>query len=149
MNDLIVAYSLSKKIKITSLVAGIFLTMLSVGIAVQQTLASKFSFFFVVGVLGALIGVVLILIVVYHPDELQLEINNEHFRIKLPKQRIDGLIEWENVTQVGIGLSYLVLTTQGKTYKIDLGNLKYNDIKLIKTKLLEICEAKSIAYSNL
>ncbi len=149
MNDLIITYSLSKKIKITAIIAGIFLTALSAGIAILQALENKFTFYFVVGVLGVLIGIILILVVVSHPDDLQLEINNDEFRIRLPKQRIDGLIEWVNVRQVGIGLSFLTLATEGKNYKIDLGNLKYNDLKLIKTKLIEVCEAKGIPYNNI
>ena len=78
-----------------------------------------------------------------------VEIDNDEFRIKLPKQRINGSILWETVTQLGIGLSYLTLTTTGTNYKIDLGNLKYNDLKRIKAKLIEVCEAKNIPFGNI
>ena len=76
-------------------------------------------------------------------------INQDEMRIRLPKQHIDGSVLWETVTELGIGLSYLTLTTTGTNYKIDLGNLKYNDLKRIKSKLIEVCEAKSIPFGNI
>lgn len=149
MNDLIITYALPKKIKIISIACGIFFGILSAIIAVQQAMANKFAFLFIVGAVGVLLAIVLIAIVSQHHPEFQIAINKDEFAIKQRKQRIDGVILWENVSQVGIGLSHLVLTTPEKTYKLDLGNIKYNDLKAIKTKLLEVCESRSIPYSNL
>ena len=88
-------------------------------------------------------------IVTIWQSDFIIEINNVEFRIKLPKQRLNGSILWETVTQLGIGLSHLTLATTGTNYKIDLGNLKYNDLKRIKTKLIEVCEAKNIPFGNI
>lgn len=149
MEDLKIVYALPQRLKIISLITGGFLFVLAVGISLSQALHNKLDFLFYVGVLGAVLAALLLFTVVYWQSELIVEIDNDEFRIKLPKQRIDGSILWETVSQLGIGLSHLTLTTTGTNYKIDLGNLKYNDLKRIKAKLIEVCEAKSIPYSNI
>lgn len=149
MNDLKITYSIPQKVKIFTLVAAGFLLALSVGVSIHGALANKLDFVFYVGIAGAAIAVLSILTVTVWLSDLKIEIDNDEFRIKLPKQRVNGSILWETVTQIGIGLSYLALTTTGTNYKIDLGNLKYNDLKRIKTKLIEICEAKNIPYNNI
>lgn len=150
MNDLEISYSISKNLKLLGIVSGIYLFGLSAGISIFHATISNFSFFFFAGIVGAVVGIVLILTVTAWQSKPIIVINNEHFHVHLPKQRVDGTIAWEDVTQLGIGLSYLTMATiDKKNYKIDLENLKYNDLRAIKTKLIEICEAKSIPYSNL
>lgn len=149
MEDLKIVYALPQKVKIISLITGGFLFVLAVGISISQALHNKLDFLFYVGVLGAILAALLLFTAAYWQSEFIVEIDNDEFRIKLPKQRIDGSILWETVSQLGIGLSHLTLTTTGTNYKIDLGNLKYNDLKRIKAKLIEVCEAKSISYSNI
>lgn len=149
MEDLKIIYTIPQRVKIFALIAGGFLAALSVGISIFQAIDDKLDFIFYVGIAGTIIGTLLILTVTAWLSDLTIEIDHDEFRIKLPKQRINGSILWETVTQLGIGLSYLTLTTTGTNYKIDLGNLKYNDLKKIKTKLIEICESKNIPYSNI
>ncbi len=149
MEDLKIVYTLPSKVKIISLIAGGFLFALAVGISLSQALHNKLDFLFYVGLIGAVLAALLLFTVVFWQSDLIVEIDNNEFRIKLPKQRIDGSILWETVSQLGIGLSHLALTTTGTNYKIDLGNLKYNDLKRIKAKLIEICEARSIPYNNI
>ena len=148
MEDLKIVYALPAKVKIFALIAGGFLLALAVGISISQALHTKFDFLFYVGAVGAVLAALLLFTVTVWQSDLIVEIDNDEFRIKLPKQRINGSILWETVSQLGIGLSHLTLTTTGTNYKIDLGNLKYNDLKRIKAKLIEVCEAKSIPYSN-
>lgn len=150
MNELVVNYSISKNIKALIIITGIYLVGIAGGVAILQALDSKFSFFFYAGVVGVIMGIIAILGATIRQPKPMLEIDNDQFRIYLPKQRIDGAINWENVTQLGIGLSYLTMQTNtDKNYKIDLENLKYNDLRAVKTKLMEICEAKKIPYSNI
>ena len=148
MEDLKIVYSLPAKVKIPALVSGGFLFALAVGVGIFQALHSQFGFLFYVGVAGTALAILLVFTVTVWQSDFIVEIDNDEFRIKLPKQRINGSILWETVTQLGIGLSYLTLTTTGTNYKIDLGNLKYNDLKRIKTKLIEVCEAKNIPFGN-
>lgn len=149
MEDLQIIYTLPKRIKIFTLAVACFLLLLSAGISISEGLADKFGLLFYVGIAGVVMSAVSALMVTAGQLELIIDINNDHFRIKLPKQRIDGSVLWETVTQLGIGLSYLTLATTGTNYKIDLGNVKYNDLKKIKTKLIEVCESKNIPYSNI
>lgn len=148
MEDLKIVYSLPAKVKITALVAGGFLFALAMGVSIFQAIHTRLDFLFYVGVAGAVLATLLVFTVTVWQSDFMVEIDNDEFRVKLPKQRINGSILWETVTQLGIGLSHLTLTTTGTNYKIDLGNLKYNDLKRIKAKLIEICEAKNIPFGN-
>lgn len=149
MEDLKIHYTLPAKVKMLSLIVGGFLFALAVGISISKALSNKFDFLFYVGIAGVILAALLLLTVTVWQSDLLIEIDNDEFRIQLPKQRMDGSISLETVTQLGIGLSQLTLMTAEKNYKIDLGNLKYNDLKKIKAKLIEVCEARSIPFSNL
>ncbi len=149
MNDLIIKYSIPQRIKMTTLFAAGFLVALSLGLALVEALNNHFAFYFFVGLAGVLIGALAILSVTAGLSDLRIEINSTQLIIKLPKQKIDGFIAWENVSQIGIGLSIITIMGNDKNYKIDFGNVKYNDLRDIKTKLIEVCEAKNIPFSNL
>ncbi|HBG40028.1 hypothetical protein [Limibacterium fermenti] len=150
MNELEIRYSISKKLKAASLLCGVYLLCISAGVSIFQVIAKDYSFFFFAGIAGIVIAAIMILSVTLWQSKPLIVIDNDSFRLHLPKQRIDGAIEWEKVTYLGIGLSYLTMTTSdSKNFKIDLENLKYIDLRNIKTKLIEICEAKNIPYGNL
>ncbi len=149
MNDLIINYKLPNKIKVTSLVCAAFFAILSVVISLQQVFAKEYSVMFFLGIAGILFSAILFMVVYFYKPEFKIMINNDGLTIRLRKQRIDGTIPWANVSHVGVGLYNLVITASEKTYKLDLGSVKYNDLKAIKSKIVEICEAKSINYSNL
>ena len=38
--------------------------------------------------------------------------------------------------------------TDGKQYTVDISGLKYDDLKKVKSQIIEICESKSIPYKN-
>lgn len=150
MNDLVIRYGISGNLKFLAVISGIYLFGMSAGVSIYQAVAGKYgSVFFYVGLAGAVIGIILILAFVLTNSKPVIVIDNDRFHIHLPKQRIDGSIEWDNVKQLGIGLSYVTMSVNdGKNYKMDLENLKYSDLRAIKTKLIEVCEAKSIPYNN-
>ncbi|MDR1518443.1 MAG: hypothetical protein LBS52_10255, partial [Dysgonamonadaceae bacterium] len=135
MNDLIIHYSISKKLKAVSLVAGIYLFGISLGISILQAMEKHFTFFFFAGLAGLLFALILVLSVTAWQPKPIIVIDGGRFLIRLPRQKINGSIAWENVSQIGIGLSFLTLSTgEGRNYKIDLENLKYADLRDIKTK---------------
>ncbi|MDD3788667.1 MAG: hypothetical protein PHO94_08215 [Petrimonas sp.] len=149
MNELLIKYGISGKLKVFAIIAAIYFFAISAGLGIYQALQHKFDFFFYVGAAGALLALLLILTVTVWQTDMIILLNNEGFRLDLPAQKVKGTIFWENVTHVGIGLSYLTIQTNAnKNYKIDLENLKYKDLRDIKTKLIEICEAKKIPYNN-
>lgn len=149
MEELKIAYTLPAKVKIMALLAGGFLFALATGVGITEALHNRFGFLFYVGVAGVAVAVLQVSTVTIWQADFHVVINQDEMRIRLPKQHIDGSVLWETVTELGIGLSYLTLTTTGTNYKIDLGNLKYNDLKRIKSKLIEVCEAKSIPFGNI
>lgn len=150
MNDLEINYSISKNIKLISVLAGLYLFGISVGVTIFQAMSKNYTFFFYAGLVGVIIGIILILSVTTWQSKPVIVIDSDQFRVHLPKQRINGTIDWVNVTQIGIGLSYITMATnENKNYKIDLENLKYADLRAIKTKLIEISEAKGIPYHNI
>lgn len=150
MNDLEIRNSFfSQKMKWMVVLCGVYLTAISMAVSIMQALQNNFSIFFIAGIIGIIIGVTLILSVTLWLPKPIIVINNEFFHIHLPKQKVDGSLDWDNVTQIGIGLSYLTMATNDqKNYKINLENLRYTDLKAIKSKLIEICEAKNIPYKN-
>lgn len=149
MEPLQIRYTLPKHLKFFALSVSGYLLLLSLALSIQQTIDKNFKFLFYIGILGIAIAAVLILILTVWQSELIIEINSDEFTIKLPKQDINGIISWDSVSQVGIGLSYITLTSEEENYKIDFGNLKYNDLKNVKSKLLEVCESKNIPFSNI
>jgi hypothetical protein len=149
MKDLEINYSVSKNLKFLAVASGAYLFVISAGVSIFQAIAGRFSFFFYTGLAGAIVALVLVLTFILLHSKPIIVITSEQFLVNLPKQRIDGAINWENVTQLGIGLSYITIkTNEEESYKIDLENLKYVDIRAIKTKLIEVCEEKNISYSS-
>ncbi len=149
MEELNIKYTISQKVKLISLLAGIYLAATTLTLGIMQALEKNFAFVFYASLVGLLLAVLLILTVTVWQKSIVITINNQEIDISLPNQQIDGSITWDNVTQVGIGLSYITLTSEPTNYKIDLGNLKYNDLKRVKTKIIEVCESKEIPFSNI
>ena len=149
MDELIIEYSISKRSKIMSILSGIYLSAISVTLAVWQVINKSYAFVFYASVVGLVLGVISILIVTIWQSKRTIIINNDELNINLPNQRINGTIMWNSVSQVGIGLSYITVITDETNYKIDLEDLMYSDLKKIKSKLIEVCEAKSIPFNNI
>lgn len=149
MESLKIEHSLSRKIKFASIAAGGYLLASSLAVGIHQAVNHKFQLLFYVAVVGMALSALLLLMVTVWQSKLIVEIDGESIRINLPNQHIDGTVWWESVSEVGIGLSFITLATAEKNYKIDFGNLKYNEIKEIKSKMIEICESKSIPFGNI
>ncbi len=155
MQPLYIKYALSGKVKFFGLTAGGYLLLLSLFIGIREAIDKNFQFIFYLAVAGIVIATLLLLILTLWQTQMIIEIDNEEFKMKLPKQDIAGVISWDNISEVGIGLSYITLIAdtdedgEDENYKIDLGNLKYNDLKNIKSKLLEVCESRQIDFKNI
>ena len=149
MESLKIERSISKKVKYTAFIAGGYLLALSLALGIHQAINDKFQLIFYIGVAGAIIAILLIMMVTVWQSILTVEIDNEQIKINLPGQHIDGTVKWESVSQIGVGLSFITLSTEMQNYKIDFGNLKYNEIKEIKSKLIEVCETRNIPFGNI
>lgn len=149
MDELIIEYSISKRLKIMSILSGIYLSATSIALVIGQVISKNYAFVFYACIVGLILGIISILIVTIWQSKRTIVINNDELNINLPNQRINGTIMWDSVSQVGIGLSYITVITDDTNYKIDLENLMYSDLKKIKSKLIEVCEAKSIPFNNI
>ena len=147
MKSLEINYSLPQNLKYLALAAGVCLFVISVSFIIATRNSS--SFFFYIGLLCLLVSVIVAATFWFVNAKPLVVITNEKFQVNLPNQDFNCAVEWKNVTQIGIGLSYVTLqTAENGNFKIDLENLKYIDIRAIKTKLIEVCEEKNITYSN-
>ncbi|MDR1809616.1 MAG: hypothetical protein LBR34_04325 [Prevotella sp.] len=59
------------------------------------------------------------------------------------------IYSWDNITGIGIGIASLTIENVGaKPVLINLETIRYNEIKMLKSRIIEICEAKKIPYRN-
>ena len=116
--------------------------------AVMQMMIPQYSAYFFIGVVGILISLSLILSVTISQPKPLVILDNEEFALNFPMQRLRTIIYWHEVTHVGIGLSYITLVVAEQELKVDLEILRYHDLKVLKAKLMEIAESKTIPYNN-
>lgn len=149
MNDLIIKYAISKKIKMQALIVSIYLLLLTLTMAVLELTKSQYGVYFFVGVIGIIIAVSLILSVTISQPKPLIVLNNELFSLDFPLQRLNTVIPWDQVTHMGIGLSYITLDMDEQNVHVDLDLLRYHDLKVLKSRLIEIAEARDIPYNNI
>lgn len=147
MNDLVIKERCPKSEKVTSLIAGGYFALFGLYLCIVEALAHRYSILFYVSLAGIILGAILILLHTLWQTPPQLTINNETVVAKFADQKNIPAIEWSNIQSIAIGVSYIKITTT-KEYSIDLQSLKYADLKTVKSKIIEICEAKSITYHN-
>ena len=149
MNDLIIKYAISEKIKMQALVVSIYLFLLSLTMAVVEITKSQYGIYIFVGVVGIIIALSLILSVTISQPKPLIILNNELFCLNFPIQQLNTVIPWDQVTHMGIGLSSITLDMDDQNVHIDLDILRYHDLKVLKSRLIEIAEAKDIPYNNI
>ena len=149
MNELIIKYAISNKIKLQALIVSIYLLIMSLVIAVLEMTKSQYEVYFVIGVIGILISLSLIISVTLSQPKPLVVLNNDDFALNFPLQRLRTVISWEQVTHIGIGLSYITMEVDNQKLTVDLEILRYHDLKALKTRLIEIAEAKDIPYNNI
>lgn len=150
MNELKIHYTISSKLKITAIVASIALLAISLLISVPEALKQHFEIYFFIGIIGIVLAIILLLMVTVGQPKPMIILNNDEFYMHLPAQRIQGTISWDEIKHISFGLDQLIMTTQSnKHYDIKLENLKYIDLRTLKSRVIEICELKKISYNNL
>ena len=149
MNELVIKYAISTKIKLQALVVAIYLLLLSLGISVLQMTKSQYEVYFFIGIVGIIISLSLIISVTISQPKPLVILNNEDFTVNFPLQRLNAIIDWEQVSHIGIGLSFITLVVDEKQLNVDLEILRYHDLKVLKSKLMEIAEARNIPYNNI
>lgn len=151
MTELVIKYAISNKIKLQALIVSIYLMIISLVIAVGEMSKTvpEYGAYFFVGIVGIIIALSLILSVTISQPKPLVVLNNEVLSVNFPRQKLRTIIGWEQVSHIGIGLSYVTMIIDEQQMTIDLDILKYHDLKELKSKLIEIAESKDIPYNNI
>jgi hypothetical protein len=57
--------------------------------------------------------------------------------------------DWDSIREINIGVSsFKIGNINGKVENINLEAIRYIDLKMLKSKIVELCEAKRIPYKN-
>lgn len=149
MNKYVINYNDSKSQKVLSLVVGGYAALFGLYQAVMQALNNTFTFDFFAALILIILGVILILNVTVWASRPIFIMDSDRIYVKMPNQKSVYKAEWISVREIALGVSYLKMAeTDGKQYTVDISGLKYDDLKKIKSQIIEICESKSIPYKN-
>lgn len=149
MNELVIRYAISTRLKLQALIVSIFLMIMSIYMAVVQMMIPEYGVYFFIGVVGIIISLSLILSVTISQPKPLVVIDSDEFILNFPMQRLRSTIYWSEVTHVGIGLSYVTFVVADQELNVDLEILRYHDLKVLKSKLIEIAESKNFPYNNI
>ena len=149
MTQLVIRYAISTRLKLQALIVSIYLLIVSIVMAVLQMMDSQYNPYFFVGVVGIIIAVSLIISVTISQPKPLVILDNEDFTLDFPMQRLRTIIYWGQVSHIGIGLSYITMIVDEQELRVDLETLRYHDMKVLKSKLMEVAESKNIPYNNI
>jgi hypothetical protein len=150
MDELIINYNgVSKNKKTVNIITGIYLAGFTLYFCVTEGIASRYGILFFCALTGFVLAAILILSNTLWVSGTALSIDGNTINPNLAGQT-KSPIDWTSVSRVNIGISYIVFSLNGgqKQRKLDLGGLKYNDVKIVKSKIVEACEYKNIPYHN-
>lgn len=149
MNELVISYSYPKGQRILSLICGGYFTIYGLYRSVLLALNKDFSVQFYLVLIAAVLGLILILSVSLLKAKPLVKIDSENIYIHMPNSKSVYTESWSSIIEVSIGISYLKFAEDdGHTYTVDISGLKYTDLKNVKSKIIEICESKTIPYKN-
>jgi len=149
MTELVIRYAISTRLKLQALIVSIYLMIMSLTIAVLEMMQSQYGAYFFVGVVGILISLSLILSATISQPKPLVVLDNEEFSLNFPMQSLRTIIYWGQVSHIGIGLSYVTMIVDEQELHLDLEILRYHDLKVLKSKLMEVAESKNIPYNNI
>lgn len=149
MNELEIDYNKSKGKNVFLVVVGGYFTLYGIYSCVMQVLANTFGLNFYLALAGAILGAILVLSTTVWTPKPIFRMNAESVYVNMPGINSIYQVDWINVKEVGIGLNYLKFAeTDGKNYTVQIGGLKYDDLKEVKSRIIELCESKNIPYHN-
>lgn len=149
MTELVIRYAISTRLKLQALIASIYLMVISIIMVILQLMKPEYNALFFVGVAGFFIALSLLLSSTISQPKPLVKMDNDEFDLNFPKQRLNTTLFWNEVTHIGIGLSYITLVVAEQQLTVDLEILRYHDLKVLKAKLIEVAESKTIPYNNI
>lgn len=149
MNDLIIQSKFPKLQRTASFASAVCLAVWGIYTSFTEVFASRYSILFYFAIAGLLLAVFTILSVTVWLPKPVFVISSESILPNLPNQSGLRPILWDDILDVNIGLNFLKVSLKSnKNVNMDLSSLRYSDLKDIKSKLIELCEAKNIPYKN-
>lgn len=150
MKDLCIDYTPKNlRMRYPSLILAIYAAIFSFYLCVLEVIAGRYNFWFFATLGLFVLAIIIIFIMLRKKANPLVIITNESVYFNLEKGKAQ-LSYWNDIKTIGIGISALKITQdETKTLDIDLGTLKYNDIKKLKTRIIELCEGKNIPFANL
>lgn len=149
MTELVIRYAISTRLKLQALAASIYLMAISVVLIVLQLMNSEYNVLFFVGVVGFFVALSLLLSSTISQPKPLVRMDNDEFELNFPMQRLSTTLYWNEVSHIGIGLSYVTLVVAEQELTVDLEILRYHDLKVLKARLIEVAESKTIPYNNI
>lgn len=148
MDQFIINYSeKSKNTKLFNLIVRVLILVVFAFFCISEVVANTYSLRFYLALIGVVISLVLLLMDLFagNGDILKIDVNTVEFYTSKPKL----IIDWANISKVNIGPSYITFQMNGlKEVKLNLSNIMYDDVKRVKSKIIELCEYKNIPYQN-
>jgi hypothetical protein len=149
MNDLIIQNKFPKLQQSASFASAACLAVWSIYVSFTELFASRYSPLFYLAIAALVLAVFTILSVTIWLPKPIITISAESLTPNLPNQSSLKPISWNEVLDVNIGLNFFKITLKSnKSVNIDLSSLRYSDLKDVKSKVVEFCEAKDIPYKN-
>ncbi len=149
MTELVIRYAISTRLKLQALAASIYLMAISVVLIVLQLMNSEYNVLFFVGVVGFFVALSLLLSSTISQPKPLVRMDNDEFELNFPMQRLSTTLYWNEVSHIGIGLNYVTLVVAEQELTVDLEILRYHDLKVLKARLIEVAESKTIPYNNI
>lgn len=149
MNELEINYGLSKNQKIFSIIVGGYTALYGFYQSILQALNSTYTLNFYLALGAVVLGVIMILNATIWTSKPMFKMDSESIYVNIPDIKSVYSAQWIAIKEIGIGISYLKFSeTDGKDYNVDISSLKYSDLKLVKSRIIEVCESKNIPYKN-
>lgn len=149
MNDIRIKYSGSSYVRGFVIFSAIAYAILGFYLSVSEALLGQYGFSFYAGLVVILLSIILVLSFTLWRSKPLVVINADFIAVNIANQKHIPQIEWATITEFGIGISYLKIFVDSKSYDVDLSSLIYSDLKLVKSKIIELCESKNIPYHNI
>ncbi|MFR9166315.1 MAG: hypothetical protein ACLVKO_08945 [Dysgonomonas sp.] len=148
MKNLNISYNKKGTSYILSLIVAAYAVIMGAYITITQLLVPSYSFLFFFGLLLFLLSVALILILTLGQPKPLVLLNSESLTVNSP-DKVQTVVNWNDVSNVGLGLSYFKFKKHdGSEITAELSFLKYSDLKIMKSNIIEICESKNISFQN-
>ena len=116
MSELVIRYAISKRLKLQALIASVYLMVISIVMVVLQLMNSQYNALFFVGVVGFVIALSLLLSSTISQPKPLVRMDNDEFELNFPMQRLSTTLYWNEVSHIGIGLSYITLLEIGRAH---------------------------------